>query len=117
MEWTLRQEIVTVAQFFQPKKNRGNSVMRCMKLKNADMVCLKTRESQVICGTQSPHLEDDCAYFASHTFVPISRMCKMQSAGCHNSAQAEIISLDAGLRMDGVPAPSILGMCVGNILQ
>ena len=40
----------------------------------------------------------------SHTFVPISRMCKKQTSVSHSSTETEIISLDAGLRMDGIPA-------------
>ena len=31
-------------------------------------------------------------------------MCKKQTAVSHSSTEAEIISLDAGLRMDGIPA-------------
>ena len=42
--------------------------------------------------------------FGSHTFVPISWMCKKQTSFSHSSTEAEIISLDAGLRMDGIPA-------------
>ena len=42
--------------------------------------------------------------FGSHTFVPISWMCKKQTSVSHGSTEAEIISLDAGLRMDGIPA-------------
>ena len=42
--------------------------------------------------------------FGSHTFVPISWMCKKQTSVSHRSTEAEIISLDAGLRMDGIPA-------------
>ena len=42
--------------------------------------------------------------FGSHTFVPISWMCKKQTYVSHSSTEAEIISLDAGLRMDGIPA-------------
>ena len=42
--------------------------------------------------------------FGSHTFVPISWMCKKQTSVSHSSAEAEIISLDASLRMDGIPA-------------
>ena len=42
--------------------------------------------------------------FGSHTFVPISWMCKKQTSVSHSSSEAEIISLDAGLRMDGIPA-------------
>ena len=42
--------------------------------------------------------------FGSHTFVPISWMCKKQTSVSHSSTEAEVISLDAGLRMDGIPA-------------
>ena len=31
-------------------------------------------------------------------------MCKKQTSVSHSSTEAEIISLDAGLRMDGIPA-------------
>ena len=42
--------------------------------------------------------------FGSQTSVPISWMCKKQTSVSHSSAEAEIISLDAGLGMDGIPA-------------
>ena len=42
--------------------------------------------------------------FESPTFVPISWMCKKQASVSHSSTESEIISLDAGLRMDGIPA-------------
>ena len=42
--------------------------------------------------------------FGSHTFVPICWMCKKQTSVSHSSAEAEIISLDTGSRMDGIPA-------------
>ena len=42
--------------------------------------------------------------FGSRTFVPISWMCKKQTSVSHSSTEAEIIFLDAGLRMDGIPA-------------
>ena len=42
--------------------------------------------------------------FGSHTFVPTSWMCKKQTSVSHSSTEAEIISLDAGLRMDGIHA-------------
>ena len=35
--------------------------------------------------------------FGSHTFVPISWMCKKQTAVSHSSTESEIISLDSGL--------------------
>ena len=40
----------------------------------------------------------------SHTFVPISWMCKKQLAVSHSSTKSEIISLDTGLRLDGLLA-------------
>ena len=42
--------------------------------------------------------------FGSRTFVPISWMCKKQTSVSHSSTEAEVISFDAGLRMDGIPA-------------
>ena len=41
--------------------------------------------------------------FGSHTFVPISWTCQKQSSVSHSSIESEIISLDAGLRLDGTP--------------
>ena len=42
--------------------------------------------------------------FGSHTFVPTSWVCKKQISVSLSFAEAEIISLDAGLRMDGIAA-------------
>ena len=36
--------------------------------------------------------------------VPTSCMCKKQTSVCHSLTESEVISLDAGLRMDGIPA-------------
>ena len=41
--------------------------------------------------------------FGSRTFVPISWICKKQTSVSHSSTEAEVISLDAGLGMDGIP--------------
>ena len=50
--------------------------------------------------------------FGSHTFVPISWMCKKQTAVSHSSTQSEIISLDTGLRLDGLPALELWDLIV-----
>ena len=42
--------------------------------------------------------------FGSHTFVPISSMCKKQISVSRSTTESEIISLDAGLRLDGILA-------------
>ena len=38
-----------------------------------------------------------------NTFVPLGWMCKKQSAVSHSTAEAEIISMDASVRMEGLP--------------
>ena len=58
--------------------------------------------------------------FGSHTFVPISWMCKKQTSVSHISTESEIISLDAGLRLDGIPALDLWDLIVlifGNTTQ
>ena len=58
--------------------------------------------------------------FGSHTFVPISWMCKKQTSVSHSSTESEIISLDAGLRLDGLPALELWDLIVsvlGNMTQ
>ena len=55
--------------------------------------------------------------FGCHTFVPISWMCKKQTAVSHSSTESEI-SLDTGLRLDGLPALELWDLIVsvlGNV--
>ena len=59
-------------------------------------------------------------HFGSQTFVPVSWMCKKQTAVSHSSPESEIISLDAGLRLDGIPALDLWDLIVavlGNTSQ
>ena len=53
--------------------------------------------------------------FGSHTFVPISWMCKKQNAVSHSSTESEIISLDTGLRLDGLPALELWDLIVSDL--
>ena len=56
--------------------------------------------------------------FGSHTFVPISWMCKKQTSVSLSSTESEIISLDTGLRLDGLPALELWDLIVsvlGNV--
>ena len=50
--------------------------------------------------------------FRSHTFVPISWMCKKQTSVSHSSTESEIISLHAGLWLDGIPALDLWDLIV-----
>ena len=73
------------------------------------------------------HLEDSkstsggvLCIFASHTFVPIRWMCKKQTAVSHSSTESEIISLDTGLILDGLPALELWDLIVsvfGSVSQ
>ena len=42
-----------------------------------------------------------------HAFVPISWACKKQTSVSHSSIEADIKSLDARLRMKGIPAMNL----------
>ena len=53
---------------------------------------------------QSPHQEECCAYSGPQTSVLISWMCKKQTAVAHSSGEAEVVSLDEGFRLEGLPA-------------
>ena len=58
--------------------------------------------------------------FGSHSFVPISWMCKKQTSVSHSSTESEIISLDAGLRLDGLLALELWDLIVsvfGSVTQ
>ena len=58
--------------------------------------------------------------FGSHAFVPRSWMCKKLTSVSHCSTESEIISLDAGLRLDGIPALVLWDLIVailGNTYQ
>ena len=84
---------------------------------NADWDCFKTPILQEILRVQNLHWVD---VLGSHTFVPISWMCKKQTSVSHSSTESEIISLDAGLRLDGIPALDLWDLIVavlGNTNQ
>ena len=58
--------------------------------------------------------------FGSHTFVPISLMCKKQTAVSHSSTESVINFVDPGLRLDGVPALELWDLIVsvfGSVSQ
>ena len=59
-------------------------------------------------------------FFGSHTFVPISWMCKKQTSVSYSSTESEIISLDAGMRLDGILALDfwdLIVLVLGNTTQ
>ena len=80
-----------------------NTVMWVIQLNTADWVCSKTQILLVTLKIRN-QLQGDFCLFGSRTFVLVSWMCKKQTSVSHRSTESEIISLDAGLRMGGIPA-------------
>ena len=73
----------------------GNTAQHCRQgLVSRLRLCSRPEGSKSISGGVS-------CIFGSRTFGPISWMCKKQTSVSFSSAESEIISLDAGLRMDG----------------
>ena len=64
---------------------------------------------------QNLHQVEHCAFSEAKRFFPISWMCKKrekQTSVSHSSTESEIISLDAGLRTDGIPALDLWDLIV-----
>ena len=81
---------------------------------NAGWDCFETPILQEIRRTQNQHQVEHCV-FGSHTFVPISWMCKKQTSVSHSSTESEIIYLDAGLRLDGIHALDLWDLIVATL--
>ena len=96
-----------------------NSIVMWETLPNsADWDCFKTLILREILKIRNPLLGGTLCVFGSHTFVPISWMCKKQTAVSHSTTESEIISLDTGLRLDGLPALELWDLIVsvlGNV--
>ena len=92
--------------------NTNSIAMWVILLNNADWDCFKTPILREILRIQNPLLEEHCAFFGSHTFIPISWMRKKQTSFSHSSTESEIISLDAGLRLDWIPALDLWDLIV-----
>ena len=99
----------------------NNIVMWVILQNSAGWDCFKTLTSR------EGDLEDSkstsggtLCVLESHTFAPTSWMCKKQTAVSHSSTESEIISLDTGLRLDGLPALELWDLIVsvfGSVIQ
>ena len=90
----------------------NNIVMWETLQNNVDWDSFKTPILQEISRTQNQPQVDTLCIFGSHSFVPISWMCKKQTSVSHSSRESEIISLDGGLRLDGFPALDLWDLIV-----
>ena len=80
-----------------------NIVMWETRLSIVDWVYSKTQIAGDLQGSKSTSVRI-LSIFGCRTFVSTSWMCKKQTSVSHSSADSEIISMDAGLRMDGLLA-------------
>ena len=97
--------------------NTNNIVMWVILPNNADWACFKTVTLQETLKIQNPLLEEHCAFLEVIHLFQISWMCKKQTAVTHSSTESEIISLDTGLRLDGLLALELWDLIVslGNV--
>ena len=89
-------------------------------LNSADWNCFKTPILQEILKIRNPLLEEHCAFLeVIHLFQSVW-MCKKHTSVSHSSTESEIISLDARLRLDGIPVLDLWDLIVsilGNTNQ
>ena len=83
----------------------GNIVMWVTRLGIVDWVSSKTQILLRTFRIQNQPREESCVSLEVEHVVPVSWMCKKQTSVSNSSTESEIISLDAGLRMDGLLAP------------
>ena len=98
--------------------NTNNIVMWEILPNNADWDCFKILTSREILKIHNPLRVEHYVYLVVITFVPISWMCKKQTAVSHSTTESDIISLDTGLRLDGLPALELWNLTVsvlGNV--
>ena len=85
-------------QTFITQMTTCNIVMRATQLSIVDWVYSKTQT--LLATLRIRNQPREVCIFGSRTFVPTSWMCKNQTSVSQSSSESEIISLDAGLRMD-----------------
>ena len=99
--------------------NTNNIVMWETLRNNADWDCFKTLTSREILRVQNLRQVEHCVFLEVIHLVQCW-MCKKQTSVSHSSTESEIISLDAGLMSDGIPALDLWDLIVsvlGNTIQ
>ena len=87
----------------------------------ADWDCFKTPILQEILRIQNPLLGEHCAFLEVIRLFQLVGCVRNKTSVSHSSTESEIISLDAGLRIDGIPALDLWDLIVavlhGNTYQ
>ena len=81
-------------------------------LSNADWDCFLILTSREMLKIQNPLLEEHNVFSEVIHLFPLSWMCKKKTAVSHSSTESEIISLDTGLRLDGLLALELWDLIV-----
>ena len=97
------------------RRLQADTVMRVIVMKIANLVCSSMLHLQMTCETPNQRQEVYCARSDHKRLFQFSWMRKRQSAAFHSSAESEIISLDAGLWMDGYQRFNFGNVCVGSV--
>ena len=98
--------------------NTNNIVLWEILLSNSNWDCFRTLTSRGDLEDSKSTSGGTLCVFGSHTFLPISWMCKKQTAVSNNSTESEIIFLDTGLSLDGLLALELWDLIVsvlGNV--
>ena len=90
--------IHSLREWIQKVLSRGKHNITMQNLGSLKVVTLR-----VTCRIQNRRQEEFCVFYGSHTFVPVGWSCKKPTAVSDSCTEAEVISLDGGLRLDGIP--------------
>ena len=92
--------------------NTGNIVMWEILVNKADWDCFQDSDFAGDLEDSKSTSGGTLCVFGSHTFVPISWMCKKQTSVSNSSTKSEIISSDAAFRLDGTLALDLWDLIV-----
>ena len=113
MSWKKTEFVTNVwrvgSRTFITQVSTYNIVMWETLSSNADRDCFKTPILQEILRIQNLHHVEHCAFSEVIRLFPICWMCKKQTSVSHSSTESEFFSLDAGLRLGGMPALDFIG--------
>ena len=119
--WTTRYSTVSeqtcaIDDTFIAQVNTNNVVMWETLQNNADLGLFQDSDFAGDLEDSKSTSGGTLCIFGSHTFVPISWVCKKQTTVSHSSTESEIISSDAGSRLDGIPALDVWDLIVAVLL-
>ena len=99
-----RQNIGTIDTLYQPHENYRQNCLVGDTIEDCKLGLFQDASlARDLHGSKSTSGVVVCV-FRLQAFVPSSWMCKKQTAVSFSSAESEIHSFNAGLRMEGIPA-------------